>query len=193
MKANIDLFGPVSFLARRNAIDQALQRYWTSDDPDPFLARVLPNTPKDAREGFQPDELLPGDLVWFENPYYQLLTPAERAAYKGEAGSNVFYIGDQYVIDLYSRAVIPIHAKQLNMKGWSSVQYAERSQRADPTGWKQRINGLPADQKAGYIALDLFPAYAGAFRILGRRKPVVYAPILSQPGADVFDEYLYDS
>jgi hypothetical protein len=56
---------------------------------------VRAETPEEGQDGFQPNDLLPADQIWFKNPYYGYLTSAERAGprFRGEQGSNLFYVG----------------------------------------------------------------------------------------------------
>jgi hypothetical protein len=53
--------------------------------------------------GYNDIDLLPGDEIWFRNPYYFDLSEDEQEKYPGEQGSNVFYIGDGKVVSVYGR------------------------------------------------------------------------------------------
>ena len=85
-----------------------------------FFTRLTKNT----GPGFAPSELLPGDQVWFKNPYYHSMsptTPGGDPPSAGEEGSNVFYIGDGMVVSIYSKQVKSIAQYQAGMMGWSTV------------------------------------------------------------------------
>lgn len=69
------------------AIRQAIRDYY-SDKSNQFFEKQR------NEKGFKEGDLLPGDQVWFYNPYY-------KEHFTGEQGSNVFYIGDGKVIELY--------------------------------------------------------------------------------------------
>jgi len=106
-----------------------------------FNGKVLPNdlenegdgvfyenlTPKNG-DTFGIDELLPGDQVWFKNPYYKRLRPEivkdekKGKPYIGEQGSNVFYAGDGKVISIYGGNVKSLDEYRRGMLGWNSVQ-----------------------------------------------------------------------
>ena len=59
---------------------------------------------------FQTAELLPGDEVWFENPYFARLSRALQRKYVGQEGHHVFYIGGGRVMDMYSASRCPCRA-----------------------------------------------------------------------------------
>ena len=63
----------------------------------------------DPKKGkiFQTAELIPGDEVWFENPYFLRLSPSLQLRYVGQEGHHVFYIGGGKVMDMYSRSRYP--------------------------------------------------------------------------------------
>ncbi|HEX7378021.1 MAG TPA: hypothetical protein VF278_12950, partial [Pirellulales bacterium] len=93
---------------------------------------------RDEGPGFDEHDLLPGDQVWFENPYYNELTPKELeddedvGRYTGEQGSNVFYIGGGKVMaiyrdydresDSYTHKVYTIDEYRQRVQGFSCVQ-----------------------------------------------------------------------
>lgn len=72
---------------------------------------------------FDPGELIPGDQVWFENPYFGKLKPEaqDRPRYTGEQGSNVYYVGNGHVIDIYGGNVMSIQDYRDKMLTWNSV------------------------------------------------------------------------
>jgi hypothetical protein len=133
----------------------------------------------DNRKGFQKKELLPGDQIWFENPYAKLISQAEWEAreFRGEEGSNVFYLGDGKIINIYrSHSIRTIEDKQRSMMGgsnWPSVDYAVAEQKKNPKAYETMIQDLDRKRKDQYTKLELFPIHREVFRVLGRREPEV--------------------
>jgi hypothetical protein len=176
IKANIDLAG--NDRAKLAKIDKVLETFWTAKGENPFL-RDVPGAPKDNRKGFQRNELLPGDQVWFENPYAKLISDAEWEAhgFRGEEGSNVFYLGDGKIINMYrSHAIKTIEEKQRSMMGgsdWLSVDYVVAEQKKNPKAYERMIQDLDRKHKDQYTKLELFPAHREVFRVLAQREPEV--------------------
>jgi hypothetical protein len=176
IKANIDLAG--NDPAKLAELDQVLKTFWTTKGKNPFL-RVVPGEPKDNRKGFQKNELLPGDQIWFENPYAKLISDAEWEArgFRGEEGSNVFYLEDGKIINIYrSHPIKTIEEKQRSMMGgsdWPSIDYAVAEQKKNPMAYEKMIQDLDRDNKDQYTKLELFPVHREVFRVLGRREPEV--------------------
>jgi hypothetical protein len=176
IKANIDLVG--NDRAKLAKLDQVLQTFWTTKGKNPFL-RNVPGEPRDNRKGFQKNEVLPGDQIWFENPYAKLLSDAEWEAkgFRGEEGSNVFYLGDGKIINIYrSHPIRTIEEKQRSMMGgsnWPSVDYAVAEQKKNSQAYEKMIQELDRKCKDQYTKLELFPVHHEVFRVLGRREPEV--------------------
>jgi hypothetical protein len=176
IKANIDLAG--NDRAKLAKLDMVLKTFWTTRGKNPFL-RDVPGAPKDNRKGFQKNELLPGDQIWFENPYAKLISDAEWEArgFLGEEGSNVFYLGDGKIINLYrSHPIKTIEEKQKSMMGgsdWPSVDYAVAEQKKNPKAYERRIQDLDRKYKDRYTKLGLFPVHHEVFRVLVQREPKV--------------------
>jgi hypothetical protein len=176
IKANIDLAG--NDRAKLAKLDTVLKTFWTGKGRNPFL-RDVPGGPKDNRKGFQKDELLPGDQIWFENPYAKLISDAEWEArgFRGEEGSNVFYVGDGKIINLYrSHPIKTIEEKQRSMMGgseWPSVDHAVAGQKKDPKAFEKMIRDLDRKYKDEYTKLELFPVHREVFRVLVQREPEV--------------------
>jgi RHS repeat-associated protein len=85
--------------------------------------------------GFKASELLPGDQIWFENPYYDYLTADEKDRdFLGEEGSNVFYLGNGLVIRIYPpHGVYTIEQYQQYMiKDDKSVDYVIKNKEPLP-------------------------------------------------------------
>lgn len=101
-----------------------------------FKDKVLPNdlesegngvfyenlTPKNG-DTFGVDELLPGDQIWFENPYFERLKPERQddEDFTGEQGSNIFYAGNGKVISIYGGNVMSLDAYRRGMLQWATV------------------------------------------------------------------------
>jgi hypothetical protein len=176
IKANIDLAG--NDRAKLAKLDKVLKTFWTARGKNPFL-RDVPGAPKDNRKGFQKNELLPGDQIWFENPYARLIGDAEWEArgFRGEEGSNVFYLGDGRIINIYHSHVIKtIEEKQMSMMGgsnWPSVDYAVAEQKKNPKAYEKMIQDLDRKREDQYTKLELFPVHREVFRVLAQREPEV--------------------
>lgn len=78
---------------------------------------------------FEESELLPGDQIWFWNPYFDQLTGRQQndERYRGEQGSNVFYLGDGKVCNIYDGNVQTIEQHQSEMLRWVSVIERDKS------------------------------------------------------------------
>src|SRR5262245_41338876 len=176
IKANIDLAG--NDPAKLAELDKVLKTFWTAKGKNPFL-RDGPGEPKDNSKGFQKNELLPGDQIWFENPYAKLISDAEWEArgFRGEEGSNVFYLGGGKIINIYrSHAIKTIEEKQTSMMGgsdWPSVDYAVAEQKKNPKAYEKMIEELDRKYKDQYTKLELFPVHREVFRVLVKREPEV--------------------
>jgi hypothetical protein len=182
IKANIDLAGNDS--AKLAELDQVLKTFWTTKGKNPFL-REVPGEPQDNCKGFQKNELLPGDQIWFENPYAKLISDTEWEArgFRGEEGSNVFYLGDGKIINIYrSHPIKTIEEKQRSMMGgsdWPSVDYAVAEQKKNPKAYEKMIQDLDRKYEDQYTKLELFPVHREVFRVLVQREPEVCLPGVS--------------
>jgi hypothetical protein len=168
LKSYIDLAEARKDEASLKALDKAIE------------GKVLPDLDKPIAEehestaGYKPEELLPGDQVWFANPYYGLLTPElqKKDAYLGEEGSNTFYIGKKLFIRIYPdnpevapdvHFVYTLKEYQDRIRKWKSVKYAIAHQNDEPyTSYK-----------------DLFPVTTDKFPI--RRRRTVPAALGGDP------------
>lgn len=81
--------------------------------------------------GFKIEDLLPGDQVWFINPFYDKLPAniANEERFEGEQGSNVFYLGDGMFMDIYtgnkkSLAEMQRYVHQYNCSSWAKFDAA---------------------------------------------------------------------
>jgi len=73
---------------------------------------------------FQTAELLPGDEVWFENPYFRRLSRSLQRRYVGQEGHHVFYIGNGKVMDMYGREPMTVKTFRTTFLRWKSVRIA---------------------------------------------------------------------
>lgn len=73
-------------------------------------------------EIFEQEEFLPGDNVWFDNPYFDELSRKNQSKYRGQEGHHVFYIGGGKVMDMYSREAISIADFRKTFLTWGSVE-----------------------------------------------------------------------
>ena len=116
----------------------------SASERDTLFADVPP--PKNGTY-YDESDLLPGDQIWFDNPYYaegmdllinqarndavkanktpdEVAKAMERAEEKtkGEQGSNVFYVGNGKVIGIYTRRVMSMDQYRSGMLAWESVK-----------------------------------------------------------------------
>lgn len=92
--------------------------------------------PRPKRGGiFQREELLPGDEVWFDNPYFERLSQRQQSKYRGQEGHHVFYVGRDQVMDMYNREPMKIEDFRHTFLKWGSVKTVaddeERRAKAD--------------------------------------------------------------
>lgn len=112
---------------------------------DMLWGKVIPNElPKqgigtlfdrpDPKKGeiFQTAELLPGDEVWFENPYFERLSRALQRRYVGQEGHHVFYIGGGKVMDMYSREPLSAEEFRKTLLRWKSVRIVAAQEHSEP-------------------------------------------------------------
>ena len=85
--------------------------------------------PKNGKT-FQAGEFLPGDEVWFDNPYFDRLDQNQQSRFRGQEGHHVFYVGGGKLMDMYSRDPIDIEDFRKTFLHWNSVRIvAEREDR----------------------------------------------------------------
>jgi RHS repeat-associated protein len=82
LKALID-YDKKDILTRR-VLRKELYEYYNTKKPAPFWKKT------DAKKGkvIPTRSLLPGDLIWFENPYWKYYTQDQREKNPGDSGSN---------------------------------------------------------------------------------------------------------
>ena len=79
-------------------------------------------------QAFRSDEFVPGDEIWFDNPYFEQLSRKLQAKYRGQEGHHVFYVGGGNVMDMYGRESVPIEHFRSSFLKWGSVKTATRDQ-----------------------------------------------------------------
>ena len=87
----------------------------------------------DPKQGkiFQTAELIPGDEVWFENPYFVRLSRSLQQRYVGQEGHHVFYIGGGKVMDMYSRRPLAVEDFRKTFLGWKSVRIVAAKEQSE--------------------------------------------------------------
>jgi len=101
------------------------------DDPDPRKGAI-----------FHQDELLAGDEVWFENPYFELLGRQLQRRYIGQEGHHVFYVGGGQVMDMYSREAESIAEFRETFLRWKSVRIAAEQENRQPKADEFQIKAM---------------------------------------------------
>ena len=91
---------------------------------------------------FQMAELLPGDEVWFDNPYFDLLDRSQKQKYIGQEGHHVFYIGGGKVMDMYSREPQPIEDFRKTFLHWKSVKIGAEQAKREPRAVEFQIKAV---------------------------------------------------
>jgi hypothetical protein len=103
-----------------------------------YYTRLVANDDR----GFQADELLAGDQIWFENPHFHGLTKSEQAAHSGEEGSNTIYIGGGKVMGIYDHEILTLDEKARSMVNWSSVMVGSKRAGRKPSKADFRIRRI---------------------------------------------------
>jgi hypothetical protein len=184
MKACYDLAG--NDISCQEIITAAVKACF-AQEKNAFLGPIVEAT---AETGFLVQDLYPGDLVWFYNPYKTLAEifnskGAEENRYQGEEGSNVFYIGEGKILKTYP--VCPpmtIAEKQEDMMNpqsdWKSIQDMKQAyeRAADKTLFINRLIQLCNDAEipVAYRPTEaeiraLFPIKKENFPIWNKRTP----------------------
>jgi hypothetical protein len=87
-------------------------------------------------------ELLPGDEVWFDNPYFDRLSRALQRRYIGQEGHHVFYIGRGRVMDMYSREPLSIEDFRETFLQWNSVRIVADQEQRKPKAAEFQIKAV---------------------------------------------------
>jgi hypothetical protein len=129
LKAMID----VADAQQLGNLNRMLQGKAIPDDLPKRGVGTIFEKPKPKNGGiFQAAELLPGDEVWFENPYFRLLSRQQQPRFYGQEGHHVFYIGDNKVMDMYSRESVSIPDFRKTFLRWKSVKIAAEQEQREP-------------------------------------------------------------
>ncbi|HEV3022859.1 MAG TPA: hypothetical protein VGX76_10335 [Pirellulales bacterium] len=98
----------------------------------------------DPQEGeiFQADEFLPGDEVWFDNPYFERLSEKVQSRYRGQEGHHVFYVGGGKVMDMYSREPVSIEDFRETFLRWGSVRIVAENEDLEPEADEFQIKAV---------------------------------------------------
>jgi hypothetical protein len=98
----------------------------------------------DPKQGeiFQPDEFLPGDEVWFDNPYFERLSSKTQSKYRGQEGHHVFYVGGGQVMDMYSREPESIEDFRESFLRWGSVKIVAKEEDCEPEAAEFQIKSV---------------------------------------------------
>jgi hypothetical protein len=91
---------------------------------------------------FQPEELLPGDEVWYENPYFKRLSRSLQQKYVGQEGHHVFYIGGGNVMDMYSRKPLSVEDFRKTFLQWKSVRIVAEQEQSEPKAADFQIKAI---------------------------------------------------
>jgi hypothetical protein len=93
-------------------------------------------------ETFATAELLAGDQVWFDNPYFDRLDRAEKRKYVGQEGHHVFYIGGGKVMDMYGREPLPVEEFRKTFFHWKSVRIVSERENRRPRADEFQIKAV---------------------------------------------------
>src|SRR5262245_55408165 len=91
---------------------------------------------------FESDEFLPGDEVWFDNPYFERLSRTMQSKYRGQEGHHVFYVGDGQVMDMYNREPMKIEDFRHTFLKWGSVRTVARNEERKPNADEFQIKAV---------------------------------------------------
>lgn len=113
-----------------------------NDLPDEGIGALFERPDPRQGEIFQADELLPGDEVWFDNPYFERLSEKTQSSYRGQEGHHVFYIGGGKVMDMYSREPVSIEDFRETFLHWGSVKIAAEDEDREPEAGDFQIKSV---------------------------------------------------
>jgi hypothetical protein len=108
--------------------DLLRDRVIPNDLPNDGVGTLFEQLQPKRGKTFQNDEFLPGDEVWFENPYFRRLSSRLQSKYRGQEGHHVFYVGGGQVMDMYSREPMKIEDFRHTFLGWGSVKTVAKNQ-----------------------------------------------------------------
>lgn len=91
---------------------------------------------------FQGDEFLPGDAVWFDNPYFERLRRDLQRRYRGQEGHHVFYVGGGKVMDMYDRQPVALEEFRETFLRWGSVKVVAKEEGRKPDAAEFQIKAV---------------------------------------------------
>lgn len=103
-----------------------------NDLPEDGIGTLFDAPDPEEGEVFQDEEFLPGDEVWFDNPYFERLSDEMQSRYRGQEGHHVFYIGGGNVMDMYSRSPVSIESFRETFLEWGSVKTVAEDEDLEP-------------------------------------------------------------
>jgi hypothetical protein len=103
-----------------------------NDLPDEGIGTLFEAPDPAEGEIFSNDEFLPGDEVWFDNPYFEQLSDRLQSRYRGQEGHHVFYIGGGNVMDMYGRTPVGIDDFRETFLEWGSVKTVAEDEDVEP-------------------------------------------------------------
>ncbi len=124
-------------------LDEMLQgKVIPNDLPDEGIGTLFEHPDPRQGEIFQSDEFLPGDEVWFDNPYFERLSEKVQSRYRGQEGHHVFYIGGGKVMDMYGREPVSIEDFRETFLRWDSVKIAAEEDGREPEADEFQIKSV---------------------------------------------------
>src|SRR5262249_49641816 len=113
-----------------------------NDLPHDGIGRLF-EQPRPKHGGiFQSDELLSGDEVWFDNPYFERLSRKLQNKYLGQEGHHVFYVGGGRVMDMYNREPMAIEDFRHTFLEWGSVKTVAKEEKRNPQAIEFQIKAV---------------------------------------------------
>ncbi|HEY1599466.1 MAG TPA: hypothetical protein VGG64_07680 [Pirellulales bacterium] len=113
-----------------------------NDLPDEGVGTLFEQPDPEEGDVFQAEEFLPGDEVWFDNPYFDQLSAELQSRFHGQEGHHVFYVGGGQVMDMYSREAIPIEDFRDSFLHWGSVTIVAEEEDLEPTADEFQIKSV---------------------------------------------------
>jgi hypothetical protein len=113
-----------------------------NDLPDEGVGTLFEEPDPEDGEVFQTEEFLPGDEVWFDNPYFDQLSADLQGRYRGQEGHHVFYVGGGQVMDMYSREAISVEDFRDSFLHWGSVTTVAEDEDLEPKAEEFQIKSV---------------------------------------------------
>jgi hypothetical protein len=124
-------------------LDNMLRGKVIPDDlPDEGIGTLFDEPAAKNGEVYQQDEFLPGDEVWFDNPYFDRLSRKKQSKYRGQEGHHVFYVGGGQVMDMYSREPTALEEFRETFLRWGSVRTVAEKEDCEPKAEEFQIKAV---------------------------------------------------